>query len=126
MVCIRPRHNHEFREVVLLPDHIIDKESLEDIKSEADLLKELTGYAGQLPQFKEVRDLNMRRKLYLDRIMDQMIENRLNRTEELKFFDDPFIMEIISTIRKQEQAEKRRQRCLEILLKPISCWADLF
>ena len=90
------------------------------------MLKELTGYAGQLPQFKEVRDLNMRRKLYLDRIMDQMIENRLNRTEELKFFDDPFIMEIISTIRKQEQAEKRRQRCLEILLKPISCWADLF
>ena len=68
----------------------------------------------------------MRRKLYLAEILEFMIKGRLNLAFELIFFDDDLIVEIISTIRQQQQTEQRKQRCLEILLKPISCWADLF
>lgn len=112
--------------MTLLSRENIPDSSLEDIHNEEELLKELTSYAGRLPQFREVRDLNMRRKLYLSEILEFMIEERLDKSMELIFYNDELIIEVISTIRKQRKAEQRREKCKEILLRPITCWADLF
>ena len=79
-----------------------------------------------LSEYKEVRDLNMRRKLYLAEILEFMINERLEKSMELIFYDDELLVDIISTIRRQQKAQERREKCMEILLKPITCWADLF
>ena len=65
------------------------------------MLRELTSYAGMLSEYKEVRDLNMRRKLYLAEILEFMISERLERSMELIFYDDDLIVDIISLIRRQ-------------------------
>ena len=54
-----------------------------------------------LSEYKEVRDLNMRRKLYLAEILEFMISERLERSMELIFYDDDLIVDIISLIRRQ-------------------------